>query len=101
MTTSPLVVRANPNDAYELAHLIAHSFWDLPPAVWLVPEPLARQRALAGQFQIVVEHAFETGHVEQGYCVLTVLVTALIRSWGRRLARLVARAMLGSPLLRW
>jgi len=37
----------------------------------------------------------------QGYCVLVVLVTALMRSCGRRLARLVARAMLGSPLLRW
>ena len=37
----------------------------------------------------------------QGYCVLVGLVTALMRSLGRRLARLVARAMLVSPLLRW
>src|SRR5204862_184797 len=38
----------------------------------------------------------------QGYCVVgLLLVTASMRSFGRRLARLVARAMLGSPLLRW
>jgi len=37
----------------------------------------------------------------QGYCVLVALVTALMRLWGRRLARLVARAMLDSPLPRW
>jgi predicted MFS family arabinose efflux permease len=38
----------------------------------------------------------------QGHCVLELLlVTAVIRSWGRRLARRVARAMLVSPLARW
>jgi hypothetical protein len=40
--------------------------------------------------------------LSQGYCVVgLLLVTASMRSWGRRLARLVARAMLVSPLLRW
>ena len=40
--------------------------------------------------------------VIQGYCVVGLLVvTASMRSFGRRLARLVARAMLVSPLLRW
>jgi hypothetical protein len=38
----------------------------------------------------------------QGYCVVgLLLVTASMRSLGRWSARLVARAMLGSPLLRW
>jgi hypothetical protein len=38
----------------------------------------------------------------QGYCVVgLVLVTASMRSCGRRLARRVARAMLDSPLPRW
>jgi hypothetical protein len=38
----------------------------------------------------------------QGYCVVgLLLVTASMRSCGRWLARLVARAMLVSPLLRW
>ena len=38
----------------------------------------------------------------QGHCVLgLLLVTAVIRSCGRRLARRVARAMLVSPLARW
>src|SRR5436190_23616340 len=37
-----------------------------------------------------------------GYCVVgLLLVTASMRSLGRRLARLVALAMLVSPLLRW
>jgi hypothetical protein len=46
----------------------------------------------------------ETPFIVRGtrYCVVgLVLVTALMRSWGRRLARLVARAMLVSPLIRW
>jgi hypothetical protein len=41
-------------------------------------------------------------HQHQGHCVLgLLLVTAVIRSWGRRLERRVARAMLVSPLARW
>ena len=61
-----------------------------------------------GRPLVSVSHAIAT-HVSiaeaevglQGYCVLDGLVTALIKSLGRRLARLVAWAMLGSPLLRW
>jgi len=49
----------------------------------------------------VVHSGLLKPHQTQGYCVLVVLVTALIKSWGRRLTRLVARAMLVSPLLRW
>lgn len=42
------------------------------------------------------------GSFTQGYCVVGLtLVTASIRSLGRWLAHPVARAMLGSPLLRW
>jgi len=38
----------------------------------------------------------------QGHCVLgLLLVAAVMRSWGRRLARRVARAMLVSPLVWW
>jgi hypothetical protein len=44
----------------------------------------------------------ERGVAIQGYCVVgLVLVTASMRSCGRRLARRVARAMLASPLPRW
>lgn len=48
---------------------------------------------------LLTDPAFTT-HA-QGYCVLGALVTALMRSLGRRLACLVARAMLVWPLLRW
>jgi hypothetical protein len=40
--------------------------------------------------------------VGQGHCILGLLpVTAVMRSWGRRLARRLARAMLVSPSVRW
>src|SRR6266511_3456725 len=47
-------------------------------------------------------HRNKPGPRAQGYCVVgLLLVTASMRSCGRWLARLVARAMLVSPLLRW
>jgi GNAT superfamily N-acetyltransferase len=63
MTTSHQIVRADPSDALLIADLIAHAFWDLPPAAWLVPDALVRRRVLAGQFGIVVDHALEYGHI--------------------------------------
>ncbi|MDZ5447213.1 hypothetical protein U2F26_31635 [Micromonospora sp. 4G57] len=43
-----------------------------------------------------------SGGRAQGHCVLgLLLVTAVMRSCGQRLARRVARAMLVSPLVRW
>ncbi|BCB86984.1 hypothetical protein Psuf_042970 [Phytohabitans suffuscus] len=47
-------------------------------------------------------HTLPTPTRARGYCVLgLLLVTAVMRSWGRRLARRVARAMLVLPLVRW
>ena|SRR5438045_4040377 len=59
----------------------------------LLPQPLISSGAAA------LESFYRPG---QGYCVVgLLLVTASMRSLGRRLARLVALAMLVSPLLRW
>ena len=64
MTAAPTIVRAEAGDAVWAADLIAHAFWDLPPAVWLVPEPLVRRRVMAGQFRIIVDHALRHGHID-------------------------------------
>lgn len=64
MIAGAVVERADSGDAGWVADLIAYAFHDLPPAVWLVPEPGERRRALAGQFRILVEHALLHGHVD-------------------------------------
>lgn len=46
--------------------------------------------------------AYAKDLLRQGHCVLgLLLITAVMRSCGRRLARRVARAMLVSPLAWW
>lgn len=82
-----------------------------PSAISLSTRSSADMTALHHVFQQVARgriRPFHTSpsprstHARQGYCVVgSLLVTASMRSLGRRLARLVARAMLGSPLLRW
>ncbi|HEU4423436.1 MAG TPA: GNAT family N-acetyltransferase, partial [Pilimelia sp.] len=63
-SAAPAIVTAGPGAAGWLADLIAHAFWELPPARWLVSEPLARRRILAGQFGILVDHALRHGHID-------------------------------------
>ena len=59
------------------------------------------EERVVGRDSADVDNACRQTRLSQGYCVLGALVTALMRSSGRRLARRVARAMLVSPLLRW
>jgi GNAT superfamily N-acetyltransferase len=58
------VVPAKPEQAVAVSELIATAFVPLPPTVWLVADPAERQRRLAAQFLLLVEHAFDYGHVE-------------------------------------
>ncbi|WP_100447253.1 GNAT family N-acetyltransferase [Glycomyces xiaoerkulensis] len=43
------------------AGLLAAAFDELPTARWLVPDPAARGRAVAGQFELLIEHARACG----------------------------------------
>jgi GNAT superfamily N-acetyltransferase len=52
-------------DAAAVADLIAEAFHPLPPAAWLVPDPGARSALLAGQFEILAEHALVYGMVHR------------------------------------
>jgi GNAT superfamily N-acetyltransferase len=64
MTSTPEVVGAKPGQAGAVGTLIAHAFVELPPTRWLVADGAERRRRLAAQFVILVEHAFNVGHVE-------------------------------------
>jgi hypothetical protein len=77
--------------------------WDLAAPLLADVTALHRLLVLAGSDEHLefLQSSLQLATHNQGYCVLVVLVTASMRSWGRRLARLVARAMLGSPLPRW
>lgn len=59
VTVAPLTAQAA-----QAASLIAGAFSSLEVASWLVPNPEARQRVLAAQFAIIVDHAFRFGAVE-------------------------------------
>jgi GNAT superfamily N-acetyltransferase len=54
---------AAPHEAAALARLIAESFAPLPVCQWLVEDEATRIDALAGQFEIIVEHAIAHGDV--------------------------------------
>jgi GNAT superfamily N-acetyltransferase len=54
---------AEPHEAPALARLIAESFAPLPVCEWLVEDEMSRINALAGQFEIIVEHAIAHGDV--------------------------------------
>jgi hypothetical protein len=64
---------------------------------------VSAQRTLARiSSAIAVQTSGFASVFQQGHCVLgLLLVTAVMRSCGRWLARRVARAMLVSPLVRW
>lgn len=49
-----------------LAALIAEAFEDLLPAHWIVPDERVRRQLLAGQFEILVDHAQKFGTVHVG-----------------------------------
>jgi GNAT superfamily N-acetyltransferase len=57
------VVRADDADAGRLSQVIADAFIDLPPARWLIADPVARRDIFPGYFLIFVEHALATGVV--------------------------------------
>lgn len=66
MTAGPLaarVIRALPQDAAELSALIALAFRDLPPSVWLVPDPAAREELFPDYFRLYVDQALASGTV--------------------------------------
>lgn len=54
---------ADPDDAQELADVIALAFHDLPPSTWLIPDSDARREVFPGYFRIYVDQAFEGGTV--------------------------------------
>jgi GNAT superfamily N-acetyltransferase len=60
--TSP-VIQADPADAAVLSQVIAEAFHDLPPAQWLIPDPLIRRKIFPAYFRIVVDHAMAAGLV--------------------------------------
>jgi GNAT superfamily N-acetyltransferase len=60
----PGVVRADPDQIDRVSALIAEAFTPLAVSRWLVPDDAERTRRLKADFRIVVEYAFEHGHVE-------------------------------------
>jgi ribosomal protein S18 acetylase RimI-like enzyme len=58
------ICRASLADQRVLAEVIAAAFTSLEAAHWLVTDPDHRQRVLAGQFELIVEHALHHGVVE-------------------------------------
>ncbi|WP_410814062.1 GNAT family N-acetyltransferase [Micromonospora sp. 067-2] len=55
--------RLGPDDAALVAGLIAEAFVALEVTSWLVPDPSKREAVLAGDFEILVEHAMRHGLV--------------------------------------
>lgn len=64
MTVTVLIKRADLQDAFPLARLVAAAFHDLPHARWLVPDPAERAEILPGYFAILVEHGLIHGVVD-------------------------------------
>ncbi|MFV2100747.1 GNAT family N-acetyltransferase [Micromonospora sp. LOL_024] len=57
------VGRLGPADLQWVAGRIAESFLVLDATRWLVPDEAERENALAGNFEIIVDHAIRHGHV--------------------------------------
>jgi GNAT superfamily N-acetyltransferase len=64
VTSTPEIIRAERGQAGAVSALIAEAFVPLDPTVWLVPDPEERRHRLEANFLILVEHAFDYGHVE-------------------------------------
>jgi len=58
------VVSARRADIPDLAPLAAAATWDVPAAVWLVPDPEQRPRVLHAWYTILIEQALRHGHVD-------------------------------------
>jgi GNAT superfamily N-acetyltransferase len=63
-STLPPIVAATVDDTALVAYLVAEAFSTLDAARWLVNDPEARVIAMAGQFEILVEHALRHGHAD-------------------------------------
>jgi ribosomal protein S18 acetylase RimI-like enzyme len=59
--TGSSVIRAAPADLDALSQLIAGSFCDLAPSLWLVADRATRRKIFPGYFRIYVQHALEAG----------------------------------------
>lgn len=60
----PTIRRAAPEDAPQVARLIATAFAPLAAVNWLLPEPSVRPQIMTADFLILVEHALKHGHVD-------------------------------------
>lgn len=56
--------RAGPDDAAEVAALVATAFAPLKATAWLLPDPSVRHGVMTADFLILVEHALKYGHVD-------------------------------------
>lgn len=57
------VTQADPADAALLSQVIADAFHELPPAHWLIPDPLTRRKIFPAYFRIFIDHAMAAGLV--------------------------------------
>lgn len=57
------VIRADDADADTLSQVIADAFAELPPARWLITDPVARRGIFPAYFRLFVEHALANGIV--------------------------------------
>jgi GNAT superfamily N-acetyltransferase len=64
LTPDVSIRRAGPDDAVQVAALIATAFAPLKAVSWLLPEPSIRPRVMTADFLILVEHALNYGHVD-------------------------------------
>ncbi|MEH1017062.1 GNAT family N-acetyltransferase [Micromonospora sp. CPCC 206060] len=60
---SPRIERVGPDEARPVAELIATAFAPLAAVAWLVPEEARRVAVLAGNFEILADHALRHGLV--------------------------------------
>jgi GNAT superfamily N-acetyltransferase len=56
--------RARAGEVVALSRLVAEAFSQLPVSGWLVDDPAERRTAMAGLFEILIEHAIAHGDVE-------------------------------------
>lgn len=56
--------QAGPEDAAQVAELVATAFAPLAAVSWLLPEPAVRPRIMTADFLILVEHALKYGHID-------------------------------------
>lgn len=62
--TGLFIRRAASADAAQVAELIATAFAPLAAVNWLSPDPALRPKIMTADFQILVEHALDHGHID-------------------------------------